>query len=46
LWDLSGIEEDAKLMFRIGLKLAHQDTFPKWKSDSEFKAIRDKQMAS
>lgn len=45
-WDLSGIEEDAKLMFRIGWKLANEDTFPKWKEGSEFKAIRDKQMAN
>ena len=43
-WDLSGVEEDAILMFRIGWKLANEDTFPKWKEGSEFKAIREKQM--
>lgn len=42
-WDLSGVAEDAKLMFRIGWKLANEDTFPKWKAGSEFKAVREKQ---
>jgi len=42
-WDLSGVAEDAKLMFRIGWKLANEETFPKWKEGSEFKAIREKQ---
>jgi len=44
-WDLSGVKEDAQLMFRIGWKLANEDTFPKWKEGSEFKAVREKQMA-
>ena len=43
-WDLSGVKEDAVLMFRIGWKLANEDTFPKWKEGSEFKAVREKQM--
>ncbi|MUP14418.1 peptidase M28 [Ancylomarina euxinus] len=45
-WDLSGVKEDAQLMFRIGWKLANEDTFPKWKAGSEFKAVREKQMAN
>ncbi|MHC1773859.1 MAG: M28 family peptidase [Lentimicrobium sp.] len=36
-WDLSGVEEDAKLLFRVGLKLANESTFPGWKEGSEFK---------
>jgi Zn-dependent M28 family amino/carboxypeptidase len=36
-WDLSGIVEDAKLLFRVGLKLANESTFPGWKEGSEFK---------
>ncbi|MBK6964572.1 MAG: M28 family peptidase [Bacteroidales bacterium] len=36
-WDLSGVEEDAKLLFRVGLKLANETTFPGWKEGSEFK---------
>ena len=44
-WDLSGVAEDAKLMFRIGWKLANEETFPEWKTGSEFKAVREKQMA-
>jgi Zn-dependent M28 family amino/carboxypeptidase len=39
-WDLSGVEEDAKLLFRVGLKLANESTFPEWKEGSEFKGIR------
>ena len=45
-WDLSGVAEDAKLMFRIGWKLANEDSFPKWKDGSEFKAIREKQFVN
>ncbi|WP_372641150.1 M28 family metallopeptidase [Ancylomarina sp.] len=45
-WDLSGVKEDAQLMFRIGWKLANEETFPKWKEGSEFKAVREKQMAN
>ena len=45
-WDLSGVKEDAQLMFRIGWKLANEETFPKWKTGSEFKAVREKQMAN
>jgi len=45
-WDLSGVAEDAKLMFRIGWKLANEDSFPQWKDGSEFKAIREKQFVN
>lgn len=43
-WDLSGVKEDAMLMFRIGWKLANEDVYPKWKDGSEFKAVREEQM--
>ena len=42
-WDLTGVEEDAKLLFRVGWQIANSDTYPQWKADSEFKATRDKQ---
>jgi Zn-dependent M28 family amino/carboxypeptidase len=42
-WDLSGVEEDAKLLFRVGWRIANSEIFPQWKDGSEFKAIRDKQ---
>lgn len=40
-WDLSGVAEDAKLLFRVGWKLANEEKFPNWKEGSEFKAKRD-----
>ena len=41
-WDLRGAEQDARLLFRIGQKLASETTFPQWKPGSEFKATREK----
>jgi Zn-dependent M28 family amino/carboxypeptidase len=41
-WDLRGATDDARLLFRIGQKLAGETTFPKWKDGSEFKATREK----
>lgn len=43
-WNLDGVADDAKLLFRVGWKLANQDTFPQWKEGSEFKAKREKDM--
>jgi Zn-dependent M28 family amino/carboxypeptidase len=40
--DASGMAETADLLYRIGLKLSNESTFPGWKPGSEFKAIRDK----
>ena len=41
-WDLRGAEQDARLLFRVGQKLASETTFPKWKPTSEFRATREK----
>ena len=41
-WDLRGAAEDARLLFRVGQKLASETTFPKWKDGSEFKTTREK----
>lgn len=41
-WDLSGIVDDAKLLFQTGKRLAFDSNWPKWKDGSEFKAIREK----
>jgi len=41
-WDLRGLVQDAELYFAVGQRLANEDTFPKWKEGSEFKAIREK----
>ena len=44
-WNLRGAEQDARLLFRIGQRLASETTFPQWKAGSEFKATRDKSRA-
>ena len=44
-WNLRGAEQDARLLFRIGQRLASETTFPQWKAGSEFKATRDKSQA-
>ncbi|OQX96322.1 MAG: peptidase M28, partial [Bacteroidetes bacterium 4572_117] len=41
-WDLTGVADDAKLLFRVGYKLSNEKHFPKWKAGSEFKSIREK----
>jgi Zn-dependent M28 family amino/carboxypeptidase len=40
--DLSGIRLDLQLFYKVGLKLADEQYFPKWKEGSEFKAAREK----
>ncbi len=43
-WDLSGAMEDLELYFKIGHRLAMEESFPNWKEGSEFKAKRDGDM--
>ncbi|UOQ73357.1 M28 family metallopeptidase [Hymenobacter cellulosilyticus] len=43
--DYRGMEWDARLLYRVGSRLAAETTFPQWKPGSEFKAIRDKSLA-
>jgi Zn-dependent M28 family amino/carboxypeptidase len=43
-WDLSGIEADAQLLFRVGWHIANTDQYPQWNEGSEFKAIREAQL--
>lgn len=42
--DLSGVVQDAELLYRVGLNLADSKEWPKWNNGSEFKAIREKSM--
>lgn len=44
-WDLSGAIDDLRLLFNIAYRLSMELTFPNWKEGSEFKAIRDGDMA-
>lgn len=39
--DLSGIVEDAKLLYHVGTNLANSTEWPKWNEGSEFKAVRE-----
>ena len=39
--DLSGVVEDAKLLYQVGTDLANSPEWPTWNEGSEFKAIRE-----
>jgi Zn-dependent M28 family amino/carboxypeptidase len=41
-WTFEGGMQDMELLYLIGKKLASETTWPKWKTGSEFKAIREK----
>lgn len=43
-WNLDGCTEDVELLFQVGKKLAAENSFPKWKDGSEFKAVREKSL--
>ena len=44
-WDLSGMAEDAGLLYDLGRDLANSRAWPNWSADSEFRAERDKTAA-
>ncbi|WP_019830946.1 M28 family metallopeptidase [Sphingomonas sp. PR090111-T3T-6A] len=44
-WDLSGMAEDADLLYDLGRDLANSRQWPDWSADSEFRAERDKTAA-
>ncbi len=44
-WDLSGMAQDAGVLFRVGVLVADAPGIPEWKSGTEFKAKRDSMMA-
>jgi len=43
-WDMSGAVKDLTLMYKIGLQLSQEDSFPNWREGNEFKAKRDAMM--
>lgn len=43
-WDMSGAVKDLELMYKIGLQLSQEDSFPNWRDGTEFKAKRDTMM--
>lgn len=40
--DANGMAQVARVLFRVGYRLADETAFPGWKNGSEFKAIREK----
>jgi len=44
--DMSGMVQTADILYRLGLKLADETTWPGWKAGSEFKAVREKSMGA
>jgi len=43
-WSFDGGLQDLQLLFQVGKHLAFSDVWPKWKTGSEFKAIREKSL--
>jgi Zn-dependent M28 family amino/carboxypeptidase len=43
-WDLAGGVDDARVLFRVGTLVAHEEALPEWKAGTEFKAKRDAMM--
>ncbi|MCF2948182.1 M20/M25/M40 family metallo-hydrolase [Paraglaciecola aquimarina] len=39
-WDLSGIQEDAQLLFEVGYDIVNSNEWPKWAETSEFQRIK------
>jgi len=40
-WDLTGLVEDVRLLFRVGFRLAAGREWPNWNEGTEFRAARD-----
>ena len=43
-WDLSGANEDLKVLFAVGFRVAQSDKMPEWKAGNEFKAKREQML--
>ncbi|MCH8521005.1 M28 family metallopeptidase [Glycocaulis sp.] len=44
-WDLSGMEEDIRLLYAVARRLADSDEWPNWYEGNEFRGLRDAMMA-
>lgn len=40
-WDMAGVVEDTRLLFRVGLDVADGNVWPAWKPGTEFRARRE-----
>jgi Zn-dependent M28 family amino/carboxypeptidase len=45
-WNFDGVTQNVKAFYALGEKLADSDVWPVWKDGSEFKAIREKSLAT
>lgn len=45
-WDLGSIAQDAEFYFRLGVKIGNSSDWPQWSENSEFRAVREKDMQS
>jgi len=45
-WNFDGVTQNVKAFYALGEKLADSDVWPVWKDGSEFKAAREKSLAS
>ncbi|AZU05281.1 peptidase M28 [Glycocaulis alkaliphilus] len=44
-WDLSGLEEDTRLLYAVARRIADSDEWPNWYEGNEFRGLRDAMMA-
>jgi Zn-dependent M28 family amino/carboxypeptidase len=45
-WDLAGLVDDLRLLFRVGYRLAADSDFPNWREGVPFRATRDSLLAA
>jgi Zn-dependent M28 family amino/carboxypeptidase len=45
-WNFDGVTQNVKAFYALGEKLADSDVWPVWKDGSEFKAVREKSLAT
>lgn len=43
-WDLSGLEEDTRLLYTVARRIADSDEWPNWYEGNEFRGLRDAMM--
>ncbi|HEX8241991.1 MAG TPA: M20/M25/M40 family metallo-hydrolase [Longimicrobium sp.] len=43
-WDLAGMVDDSRLLFRVGLDVANGSVWPQWNPGTEFRAARERML--
>lgn len=44
-WDLSGLEENTRLLYTVARRISDSDEWPNWYDGNEFRSLRDAMMA-